>query len=580
MKKNIKYIVVIATLVICVNSLFAQNTECSGMSRVAAQGSFTLGYNYSFTTNANGDVTFVCEMLDAKTSVNGYAWTYNPSFAEVGMSSVSGQKYTKTFPGQLNGATFKVACKFSYAGGMSVTQTLSYTVGNNCGIIPGAPTLTTTTVTSITSTTAVSGGNITAAGTSTVAARGVCWSPQTKPTVDLLTKTVNGIGVGSFASNLTGLTPGVKYYVRAYATNNAGTNYGNELSFTAPDTEAPTAFTASSGTPMSTSVPINLNATDNSGSITYTISYGALPTVLTVQGTSGTLLTYMVTGLSIATNYTFSIAAKDATGNGAINSPMIVTATTRPGVTSAPIPTVDHNAVVSIFSDTYSSISGTLFNPMGWQNTIVSSFQISGNAILKYTNFDFQESELGSDVDAVTTGMAKIHFDVWTEEDATLKVTLVNRTPHTEIAYTLPPLVKEEWNRYDIALSEFENYSGSATNSFYLLKIESLGSSINNLKTIYIDNIYFWRLFTGLQNRTISDEISCYPNPVKDKLTIAAKSEIKQIVVRSLLGQTVKIIAVDEMEKSIDMSELSAGNYMISIQLTNGQFSKQKLIKM
>ncbi len=38
-------------------------------------------------------------------------------------------------------------------------------------------------------------------------------------------------GDGSFVSNLSGLTPGIKYYVRAYATNEAGTAYGNEINF-------------------------------------------------------------------------------------------------------------------------------------------------------------------------------------------------------------------------------------------------------------------------------------------------------------------------------------------------------------
>lgn len=44
--------------------------------------------------------------------------------------------------------------------------------------------------------------------------------------------TTDGTGKGSFSSSITGLTPGTVYYVRAYATNSAGTAYGNQLMFT------------------------------------------------------------------------------------------------------------------------------------------------------------------------------------------------------------------------------------------------------------------------------------------------------------------------------------------------------------
>ncbi len=94
------------------------------------------------------------------------------------------------------------------------------------------PELTTTGVTNITSTTASGGGNIISDRGSSVTARGVCWSTNHHPTVDLTTKTVDGSDIGIFTSSLTGLTANTTYYVRAYATNSVGTGYGNEVSFT------------------------------------------------------------------------------------------------------------------------------------------------------------------------------------------------------------------------------------------------------------------------------------------------------------------------------------------------------------
>ncbi len=490
MRKQILFIFTVLFAILG-NVVMAENTECSGTSNVAVQGLFTSGYNYSFTTNTEGDVTFTCELLDTKSGLVAYAWTYNPSFVEVGMSVVSGQKYSKTFIGQQNGTTFKVACKFAYAGGMAVTETFSYTVGSNCGIIPGAPTLTATALaTSLTSTSAVSGGTITVAGTSSVTARGVCWSTEPKPTVELLTKTVDGTGIGTFTSNISGLIPGVKYYVRAYATNNEGTNYGSEITLVAPDTEMPTNFTASSGNPLSTSIPFYLNATDNSGSVVYTISYGYPVTVLTVNGISGTEINSLVENLSPGTNYSFKIKAKDATGNSAANSPINITVTTKPGVTSAPIPTKDINTVVSIFSDTYNSIGGTLFNPLGAQNTVVSMPQISGNTTLKYSYFDSEETELGSDLDFISIGASNIHFDVWSENETSLKFYLTNRNPLSESGYEVPVVIKEEWNSYDIPIEEFTSQSEFTPNSIYKFRIEGSGNNGEALKTVYIDNIF------------------------------------------------------------------------------------------
>jgi len=91
--------------------------------------------------------------------------------------------------------------------------------------------LTTTSITDITNTSARSSGNITSDGGSQVTARGVVWGTSPNPTVSLATKTSNGSGIGSFASNLDGLNLNTTYYVRAYATNSEGTFYGNELTF-------------------------------------------------------------------------------------------------------------------------------------------------------------------------------------------------------------------------------------------------------------------------------------------------------------------------------------------------------------
>jgi len=92
-------------------------------------------------------------------------------------------------------------------------------------------TLSTNEVINITSNTATSGGNISDDGNTVITERGVCWSASPVPTIEN-NKSSDGTGTGNFSSEITGLTPETTYYVRAYATNETGVAYGNEVSFT------------------------------------------------------------------------------------------------------------------------------------------------------------------------------------------------------------------------------------------------------------------------------------------------------------------------------------------------------------
>ncbi|MBN1212490.1 MAG: hypothetical protein JXA92_07920, partial [candidate division Zixibacteria bacterium] len=87
------------------------------------------------------------------------------------------------------------------------------------------PEVSTTSVSVIKQTTAECGGTVTSDGGAAVTERGVCWGTSTIPTT-ANSRTTDGTGMGSYSSSLTGLTPGTKYYVRAYATNEVGTGYG------------------------------------------------------------------------------------------------------------------------------------------------------------------------------------------------------------------------------------------------------------------------------------------------------------------------------------------------------------------
>jgi hypothetical protein len=93
------------------------------------------------------------------------------------------------------------------------------------------PTLNTSVISGITATTAIGGGNITSDGGVPITARGICWTTSGNNPTIADNKTVDGSGIGSFISNLTGLTAGVSYKVVAYATNTRGTFYGTPMVF-------------------------------------------------------------------------------------------------------------------------------------------------------------------------------------------------------------------------------------------------------------------------------------------------------------------------------------------------------------
>ena len=96
----------------------------------------------------------------------------------------------------------------------------------------GLPTVTTAAATAIGANTATSGGNVTSDGGAAVTVRGVVWSTNANPTLSSnMGSTSNGTGTGAFISNMTGLTAGTNYFVRAYATNSVGTSYGNQINF-------------------------------------------------------------------------------------------------------------------------------------------------------------------------------------------------------------------------------------------------------------------------------------------------------------------------------------------------------------
>ena len=97
------------------------------------------------------------------------------------------------------------------------------------------PEVSTTEVTIVTPASASCSGIVISAGTSSLTEKGLCWSNSSLPTIaDSTVSTYLYPYLVSFELRIGGLKPEATYFVRAYATSEAGTSYGNELSFTTP----------------------------------------------------------------------------------------------------------------------------------------------------------------------------------------------------------------------------------------------------------------------------------------------------------------------------------------------------------
>ena len=148
-----------------------------------------------------------------------------------GMSFSSSGAFTATGPQPVSlvgTGTPSTAGSFSFNTAVSGGCTFDISVVNPAGSLAQ---LTTTVASGITCTAAISGGNITNDGGSAITARGICYSTTADPTI-ANTVVNSGSGIGSFSANITGLAAGITYHVRAFATNTAGTAYGNDISFT------------------------------------------------------------------------------------------------------------------------------------------------------------------------------------------------------------------------------------------------------------------------------------------------------------------------------------------------------------
>ena len=288
-------------------------------------------------------------------TMRGVCWSTTP-YPTTEDSKTEDGNGTGVFTSSLTGldanTTYYIRAYATNEIGTSYGNEVSFTTEQN----PDLPTVITTAITNITQTSATSGGEVTADGGSPVTVRGICWSTSTNPTLANSFST-NGSGLGSFVSQMDGLEENTKYYVRAYATNSAGTSYGNENSFTTGQTiTSPTVTTDDVTNITQTTATSGGNVTSDGGA-TVTVrgvcwSTSQNPTTadnLTTDGSGiGTFISSLI-GLTANTTYYVRAYATNSAGTSYGNEKSFTTLqeVTLPSVSTAPVTNVTTNSATS-----------------------------------------------------------------------------------------------------------------------------------------------------------------------------------------------------------------------------------------
>ncbi len=280
---------------------------------------------------------------------------------------------------------------------------------------------------------------------------------------------------------------------------------------TTPDTQAPSNFTASVGAVTGNSVELLLNATDDSGTVSYKVNYGS--ETISSYSTSGTPKSLVIYGLSPNTDYTFSVAATDASSNVALNNPIVLSAKTTEDTTIKCSGT-STEASQNSFSTGYNYSFETIETDVKFTFELLDTEKVGVVAYL-WKQSPFEESE-----------MSNVSGTIFTK-------TITGQTLGTTINYAV----------------KFAFANGLAVTKYFSYVVGSnCPLSVNSF---------------------FKQKQYLYPNPVNNILNLQLVDDNNKITLKNILGQ----ILVDDEVKSyhtIDMSAFKSGVYFLQVNNSQG----------
>jgi beta-glucanase (GH16 family) len=319
----------------------------------------------------------------------------------------------------------------------------------------------------------------------------------------LLNIAMGGIA-GSIPSNFTQTTMEIDY-VRVYQN-------------ITPDKLAPTNFTATIGEVTSSSVELLLNAKDDSGNIVYNVVNDTQNNNTT--GVSGTVKSYLVTGLNPNTNYAFTVTAKDVANNQAANNPIVL------------------NAKTTANSTLFCSGTSTMSQQGSFSTGYTYEFKTEGsNVKITYTLLDndkvgvvaylWKQSPFGETSMKNVTGKTFTH-------------TLTGQTLGSTLNYGV----------------KFAFAGGLAVTPYYTYEVGSTCSSSSA--------------------DILTEETYTFNNPAKDFVHLTSKHKIDKVELYNSSGQ---LVLTTQNSENIDIQTLHSGIYMMRLYSQNESVVKKLIIE-
>jgi len=301
----------------------------------------------------------------------------------------------------------------------------------------------------------------------------------------------------------------------------------------------------------STGTPVTLSgfiAIASSQTLTLTSANNIDQTV-----TSGTAITPIV--------FTWGGDATDATVTGlpASGISFVIDATAQTiTISGTPTATVSYSIATTGTSGTPATGSGTI--SVSASVNMVHNFTISGKTSTFYTITGNMNSTPGNVFYAGLTLTACLKIETAT--------TITFTTTHSG---TLTMV-------FDAAFVKTVKVDGVAYTAVGGVVTVAVTAGLHTITKGDTTNLFYMSVVytvTGLQNNYEAGLI-LYPNPIINSLSISSGAELKKVEIYNLTGVLVK--RADGNIKTIDMSQLNKGSYLVKVYTGQGNFT-QKLIK-
>ena len=290
------------------------------------------------------------------------------------------------------------------------------------------------------------------------------------------------------------------------------------------DTTAPADFTASAGTISAFSVELVLNATDDSGNVTYDVAYtNSGAQTATMTGVSAQATSLVISNLTPQTAYSFTVSASDAAGNTATNNPITVSATTVADTSTACAGT-SSDVSEGTLNGTYDYSFETLTN-----GDVRMTFEL-GTAVTGLVAYAWRETPFQETSMTVTGNVATID--------------LTGLTSGNDISYA----VKFSWANSGLAVTKYFTYTVG-----------------NDCST------------AGLDGPSLSS-IKMHPNPASGVLKFTrATTELLNVSVYDLLGK--QVMPAQTIQSELNISSLNPGMYFVRMEQGASSLTKKLIVK-